>query len=141
MQRNQSCICRNGELNYRFFKTLLNLNSCELSIFPLFNDAIEDKEINKDCYPFGKRKYTIPATKNKKIALSSEQLKILFHSKPRIIQQEKAKDFWFFSYACNGINMKDIEATKEKIKENNGCVIHSSEVRKIMVFMYLGCHF
>ena len=30
-----------------------------------------------------------------------------------------------------GINMKDIEATKEKIKENNGCVIHSSEVRKI----------
>ena len=27
-----------------------------------------------------------------------------------------------------GINMKDIEATKEKIKENNGCVIHSSEV-------------
>ena len=31
-----------------------------------------------------------------------------------------------------GINMKDIEATKEKIKENNGCVIHSSEVRKVI---------
>jgi site-specific recombinase XerD len=80
----------------------------------LFNSAIEDKEINKDCYPFGKRKYKIPATKNKKIALSSEQLKILFHTKPRIVQQEKAKDFWFFSYACNGINMKDIALLKYK---------------------------
>ena len=28
-----------------------------------------------------------------------------------------------------GIKSEDIEKTKEKIKENNGCVIHSSEVR------------
>ena len=28
-----------------------------------------------------------------------------------------------------GINSADIEKTKEKIRENNGCVIHSSEVR------------
>ena len=40
-----------------------------------------------------------------------------------------------------GINMKDIEATKEKIKENNGCVIHSSEVLKIIVFIYQCCNF
>ena len=28
-----------------------------------------------------------------------------------------------------GIKSEDIEKTKDKIKENNGCVIHSSEVR------------
>ena len=31
-----------------------------------------------------------------------------------------------------GIKQADIEATKEKIKENNGCVIHSSEVSKLI---------
>ena len=80
----------------------------------LFNTAIAENEINKDYYPFGKRKFQIPATRNKKKALSNEQLKVLFHSNPKIVQQEKAKDFWFFSYACNGINMKDIALLKYK---------------------------
>ena len=96
----------------------------------LFNRAIEDKEINKDCYPFGKRKYSIPATKNKKIALSSEQLKILFHSKPRIVQQEKAKDFWFFSYACNGINMKDIALLKYKNIKDDRIEIYRAKTKQ-----------
>ena len=33
-----------------------------------------------------------------------------------------------------GINSADIEKTKEKIKENNGCVIHSNEVHYLTFF-------
>jgi site-specific recombinase XerD len=44
---------------------------------------------------------------NKK-ALTQDQLRKLFHIEPTQKEHELAKDFWFFSYACNGMNMKDI---------------------------------
>lgn len=80
----------------------------------IFNKAIDDKEIEKDYYPFGKRRYQVPATTIVKKALSKEQLKILFHSQPETPEQQKAKDFWFFSYACNGMNVKDISLLRYK---------------------------
>jgi len=82
------------------------------SLRAIFNRAIDEKEIDKEYYPFGKRKYQIPATRNIKKALSRDQLKILWQSKPENPEQQKAKDFWFFSYACNGINIKDIALLK-----------------------------
>lgn len=74
----------------------------------IFNIAISDRAIAQDLYPFGKRKYMIPAPKSVKKALSREQLKILFEGIPQTEEQQKAKDFWFFSYMCNGMNIKDI---------------------------------
>ncbi|MEZ4804598.1 MAG: site-specific integrase [Bacteroidia bacterium] len=78
----------------------------------LFNNAIKDKDIESTIYPFGDGKYVIPASQNIKKALSKADLKSLFHSKPLTPEQEKAKDFWFFSYACNGMNIKDIALLK-----------------------------
>ncbi|HED05613.1 MAG TPA: integrase [Ignavibacteria bacterium] len=78
------------------------------SLRAAFNKAIREKEIDREFYPFGKGKYVIPATKNVKKALDHNQLSILFHAEPQTTEQEKARDFWFFSYACNGMNMKDI---------------------------------
>ena len=80
----------------------------------IYNRAIDENEIEKEYYPFGKRKYQIPAIKNTKRALTQDQLKDLFNATPKSPQQEKARDFWFFSYACNGINMKDIVMLKHK---------------------------
>lgn len=74
----------------------------------VFNTAIDQKEITSDLYPFGRRKYTIPAPRGVKKALTQEQIKKLFEAVPRTKEQETAKDFWFFSYACNGMNVKDI---------------------------------
>lgn len=74
----------------------------------LFNRAIEEKEIDQEHYPFGKRRYQVPATRNIKKALTREQLGKLFHAEPGTPEQQRAKDFWFFSYACNGMNIKDI---------------------------------
>lgn len=80
----------------------------------LYNVAIDEKEIKREYYPFGKRGYIIPTAEKKKKALSKEQLEVLFNALPSTPQQEKAKDFWFLSYSCNGINMKDLLQLKYK---------------------------
>jgi len=78
----------------------------------IFNNAIDDNDINKEVYPFGKKKYQIPKSNKVKKALNSDDLKILFNSEPKTSAQEKAKDFWFFSYMCNGMNLKDVALLK-----------------------------
>jgi integrase/recombinase XerD len=84
------------------------------SLRAIFNTAIEENEIEKELYPFGAKKYNIPTSTNKKKALNNIQLKTLFDSKPTNEHQAKAKDFWFFSYSCNGMNIKDICLLKHK---------------------------
>lgn len=81
----------------------------------IYHKAIEAKLISAENYPFGRihdGKYTIPAPRKVKKALSKDQLAILFKSVPTIPEQHKAKDFWFFSYANNGMNIKDIANLK-----------------------------
>jgi len=78
----------------------------------IFNKAIEEREIDKEIYPFGKRRYEIPNAKKVKKALSFEELKKLFNAKPQNKEQEKAKAFWFLSYNCNGMNLKDLALLK-----------------------------
>lgn len=81
----------------------------------LFNIAIADGEITSEVYPFGKRKYQIPAGRNIKKALSKEGLKKMFdYQIPEILPMYKARSFWFFSYVCNGINIRDIAELKYK---------------------------
>jgi integrase/recombinase XerD len=78
----------------------------------VFNTAIANKSITTEQYPFGKRKYTIPAPKSVKKALNKDQLTVLFKCKPKTMEQKKARDLWFFSYSCNGMNFKDIATLK-----------------------------
>ena len=85
----------------------------------IFNRAIESKTINREIYPFGSKRYEIPASTNTKKAFNSDQLTKLFQAKAETPEQEKAKDFWFFSFVCNGMNMKDILYLKWK-NLNNG---------------------
>jgi len=78
----------------------------------IFNNAIDVNDISKDIYPYGKNKYVIPSTKKVKKALNAIQLKTLFNAEVSNDNESKAKDFWFFSYACNGMNLKDIALLK-----------------------------
>lgn len=99
-------------------KTTLSMYARTLQA--VFNNAIEDGVIVKDEYPFGKRKYSVPKPKGIKKALTKEQLKKLYDAKPENDFQQKAKDFWFFSYSCNGMNFKDIAHLKYKnLTEDN----------------------
>ncbi len=76
----------------------------------VFNEAISDGDIKRDIYPFGKgkNKYQIPKALKKRKALGRDQLAVLYRGSTNGPEQQKAKDFWFLSYALNGMNMKDI---------------------------------
>lgn len=78
----------------------------------IFNSAIFAGDFERESYPFGIKKYEIPSVKNVKKALSKSDLKTLFNSEPQTPEQAKAKDFWFFSYCSNGMNIKDILTLK-----------------------------
>jgi len=80
----------------------------------IFNNAIQQGEIDDTIYPFGKNKYQIPSAKNIKKALDASELKILLNAEAKTPEQQKARDFWFFSFACNGMNLKDIALLKYK---------------------------
>lgn len=82
----------------------------------VYNYAIGKKYIRKDeDYPFVRSKYIIPSSANTKKSLLPEEIK-------RIIDfpcaegsfADRARDFWLFSYLCNGINFKDIALLKRK---------------------------
>ena len=76
----------------------------------VFNDA----GIPEDKYPFGARKYLIKSSRKVKKVLDKDVLKLLLNGRPETPQQERAKAFWFFSYFCNGMNVKDILNIKVK---------------------------
>jgi integrase/recombinase XerD len=85
----------------------------------VINHAMSDGTLSKDFnYPFGsksKNKYQIPKSRNIKKALGKHEIKLLFSYRPiKGSWEEKALDFWKFSYLSNGMNMKDIANLKFK---------------------------
>jgi integrase/recombinase XerD len=74
----------------------------------VFNSAIESMVATQEQYPFGRKKYVIPSGRNTKKALSSDQLRLLRDAPLRTDGQRWARAIFLFSYACNGMNMKDI---------------------------------
>lgn len=75
----------------------------------IINLAKSRGTIKMDDYPFGRRKYVIPSSRNIKKALNIEQIKQIFNypSEPGSTC-DKSKNFWIFSYLCNGINIMNI---------------------------------
>jgi site-specific recombinase XerD len=96
----------------------------------LFNRAIKAGDIDKAAYPFGSSAYRMPAVKRVKKSLNRVQLKQLFEAKPQTPAQQKAKDFWFFSYSCNGMNIKDIALLRyEDLHDNTFKFIRAKTAR------------
>jgi len=89
------------------------------NIRTLMNIAIDKGLLNHEAYPFGKRKYIIPATRNIKKALHKDDIKNIYNYSPISKQEEYAKDMWMFSYLCNGMNIKDIALLKHSSLVNN----------------------
>lgn len=77
----------------------------------VFNEAIEGGFIQKDKhYPFGRRRYQIPTSRNVKKALDLTDIEKIYHyaCDPSNVNEQRSKDFWLFSYFANGMNPKDI---------------------------------
>ncbi len=88
------------------------------SLRTIVNNAIADGYMDKESYPFGKRKYQIPAGKNTKKALNLVDIAAIINYKTTSRFRERARDLWLFSYLCNGANMQDIARLKYRNIEN-----------------------
>lgn len=88
------------------------------SLRTIVNNAIADGYLDKEAYPFGKRKYQIPAGKNIKKALNMVDIAAIINYKTTSVFRERARDLWLFSYLCNGANMQDIARLKYRNLEN-----------------------
>ena len=101
----------------------------------IFNEAIEDGIIKKEkCYPFGRRKYKIPASKNTKKALDLNDIKKIYYYKcdPKNESEQKARDYWLFSYFGNGMNPKDIACLKYKNVHDEYIVFERSKTERAL---------
>lgn len=78
----------------------------------LFNEAIDNKIIDRDLYPFGRRRYEIPQKNSVKKALTREEFKKLYEAVPATPEQEKARDYFIFLFNCAGLNVKDLAGLK-----------------------------
>lgn len=83
----------------------------------VFNAAIDSRYIKPELMPFGraKSKYTIPAPRKSKRALTSAQVAALFnYDYSQHPARKKARDFWFMSFFGQGMNINDILKLKYK---------------------------
>ncbi len=93
-------------------KTLSTVSMYLRTLRTLFNDTIETGDLSRDYYPFGRRKYRMPSGKNVKKALVLSDIEKIFNYNPVHASEAKSRDYWVFSYLCNGINIKDIARLK-----------------------------
>lgn len=97
----------------------------------LFNRAIQEDVIGAEQYPFGRNKYQIPEPKNIKRALPLIEIKSLYEYEPENGSIEHMyRDLWFFSYLCNGINMKDICSLKYKDIQGDHIYFNRNKTRR-----------
>lgn len=81
----------------------------------IFNEAISEKVVSKENYPFGKGGYRIPKANNKKKALDDLVLYHIFNFKCKEkSERDRYHSLWLFSYLSNGINVTDICNIKRK---------------------------
>lgn len=77
----------------------------------VMNEAIADKIISAELYPFGSpkaKKYQAPSSRNIKKALDEAEIKAIIQYEPRTANEARARDLWLFSFYCNGMNLIDI---------------------------------
>jgi integrase len=81
----------------------------------MFNEADANGIINNEhCYPFGRRKYLIPSSRNIKKALELSHIKKIYYYQPTCESEAQARDYWLFLYFGNGMNTKDMALLKYK---------------------------
>lgn len=102
----------------------------------LFNFAIFNNDIVKDLYPFKrneneKDKYQIPEGNNIKKALTISEIYQItkYETEPESFK-DKAKDYWYFIYLSNGINVKDLCLLKYKNIEGNKIVYKRAKTER-----------
>lgn len=85
----------------------------------IFNKAINDGVLSADSSPFGRGRYVIAEPQRVNKALSMEEVKAFYLLDNLTPIEELSRDFWMFSFLCNGMNLIDIVMLEWKDIENN----------------------
>jgi len=93
----------------------------------IYNEAITKEIVEYKYYPFGKRKYQIPTSKNIKKALHLSEIKLIANVRLSNQKQLFSRDLWLFSYLANGANMTDLFALTEENVHNGFIVFRRSK--------------
>lgn len=108
----------------------------------IYNDAINEKLVSADLYPFGLRRFVIQSVKKPKTALSEHDKNALLSFTKGDAGVARAIDFWRFSYFCNGMNMNDVARLKVRDIQNGKILFDrgktmntAKELKKIVVIM------
>ena len=97
----------------------------------VFNEAIDSRIISRDdCYPFGRRKYQIPSSKNIKKALNIADLGKIYSYQTNNIDTRKARDYWLFCYLSNGINPKDVALLRFKNIQDDYIILDRAKTER-----------
>lgn len=79
----------------------------------IYNIALKENAIYEKTSPFNSG-YQIPSSTKVKKALTKKDLRKLLEAEPKTQEQQKAKDFWFFSFYANGMNINDVARLRYK---------------------------
>jgi len=101
-------------------KSVTTISMYVRNLRAVFNYAISKGYIKQEVYPFGTNKgnYKIPKVKKVKKTLNKDDLKKLYDYECKRPEHQRAKDFYFFSYNCSGMNIRDI--VNLRFKQING---------------------
>lgn len=103
-------------------KTVSTVGIYMRNLRAIINEAIAAKMISQDNYPF--KGYEIPAGQNVKKSLKDFDINRLLNHKPEKLDEQRALDFWIFSYLCSGMNFADIISLKPENINGNHLYFH-----------------
>lgn len=96
----------------------------------IYNRAVDSGYIDRQLYPFGKKKFRIKSPNRTKKSLSLPQVSLLVEYWRTAEGPEKtALDYWLFSLTSNGINMRDILEIKWKNLDNEQICIRRNKTK------------
>lgn len=99
----------------------------------IFNYAIDKGYIQKDKYPFGKNKYKLSNKKSANIALTEEEFQLFIQSSPCGYKEKLGYNFFFLSYALDGLNLADIIRIKNRdITTDNKLIVGRWKTRNAL---------
>lgn len=100
------------------------------SLRTIINLAIDDHRLDREAYPFGRRRYQVPQARNIKKALTLDEVgRILAFKCTSYSGADRARDLWLFSYLCGGMNFKDMAYLKYKNIRDDSLVFIREKTR------------
>ena len=80
----------------------------------VYNFAIDKGYVDKSKYPFGRNKYKLASRKSANIALTEEEFQLFIKARPQNYKEKLGYNFFFLSYALDGLNLADIIRIKNR---------------------------